>query len=57
MRGPAPATAASTDREAWGIVAGDSMPLDPDRWAEERQYLRNDGAEALSAFRRCVKSC
>ena len=27
-------------------------PLDPDRWAEERQYLRNDAAEALAAFRR-----
>jgi hypothetical protein len=25
---------------------------DPDRWAEERQYLRNDGAEALAAFRK-----
>jgi hypothetical protein len=27
------------------------MPLDPDRWAEERQYTRNDAAEALSALR------
>ncbi len=26
--------------------------VDPDRWAEERQYLRNDAAEALAAFRR-----
>jgi hypothetical protein len=25
---------------------------DPDRWAEERQYLRNDAALALAAFRR-----
>jgi hypothetical protein len=24
---------------------------DPDRWAVERQYLRNDAAEALAAFR------
>jgi len=24
----------------------------PDRWAEERQYLRNDTGEALAAFRR-----
>jgi hypothetical protein len=30
------------DRETWGIVDGDALPLDPDRWAEERQYLRND---------------
>ncbi len=26
------------DRAAWGIVEGDALPLDPDRWAEERQY-------------------
>ena len=25
---------------------------DPDRWAEDRQYLRNDTGEALAAFRR-----
>ncbi len=28
------------------------FPADADRWAEERQYLRNDTEEALSAFRR-----
>jgi hypothetical protein len=28
------------------------MPLDPDRWAEERQYLRNDIEQALAALRR-----
>ena len=27
-------------------------PLDPVRWAEERQYLRNDTREALAAFQR-----
>ena len=27
------------------------LPVEPDRWAEERQYLRNDVAEALQAFR------
>ena len=27
-------------------------PANPDRWAEERQYLRNDAGEALAAFRR-----
>jgi hypothetical protein len=26
--------------------------LAPDRWAEERQYLRNDVAAALAAFRK-----
>jgi hypothetical protein len=28
------------------------MGITPDRWAEERQYLRNDAQEALGAFRR-----
>lgn len=28
------------------------FPPEPDRWAEERQYLRNDVAEALRHFRR-----
>lgn len=27
-------------------------PATPDRWADERQYLRNDAADALAAFRR-----
>lgn len=40
------------DRAEWGLVDGDAMPLDPDRWAEERQYLRNDAYTALAAFRR-----
>ena len=35
----------------WG-VAGDELPVDPDRWAEERQYLRCDTGAALAAFRR-----
>src|SRR6266568_4594914 len=26
-------------------------PVEPDRWAADRQYLRNDGAEALESFR------
>ncbi len=41
-----------TDRAAWGIVEGDAPPLDPDRWAEERQYLGNDAGLALAALRR-----
>jgi uncharacterized damage-inducible protein DinB len=28
------------------------VPADPERWAEERQYIRNDAAEAARAFRR-----
>ena len=27
------------------------LPVEPDRWAEERQYQRNDVNEALDAFR------
>jgi hypothetical protein len=27
------------------------LPLDPDRWAADRQYLRNDATEALRTFR------
>ena len=38
------------DPERWGIGGRVGMPLNPDRWAEERQYLRNDTALALSAF-------
>jgi uncharacterized damage-inducible protein DinB len=37
------------------IVATDDPKLgalDPDRWAHERQYLRNDAGEAAGAFRR-----
>jgi hypothetical protein len=40
------------NRAGWGIVAGDALPLDPDRWAEERQYLCNDTGRALTALRR-----
>lgn len=40
------------DLAAWGIVEGDPIPLDPDRWAEERQYQRNDAVAALAALRR-----
>lgn len=35
----------------WGLV-GDEFPVDPDRWAEERQYARCDPAVTLAAFRR-----
>ena len=27
------------------------LPVEPDRWAEERQYQRNDITDALAAFR------
>jgi hypothetical protein len=37
------------------ILAADGQcffPVDPDRWAADRQYLRNDAGEALAAFGR-----
>ena len=36
----------------WGIAGRVGHPLDPDRWAEERQYARSDPSQALAAFRR-----
>lgn len=46
------AGAPPSDLAAWGFGDEVPFPLDPDRWAEERQYLRNDTAAALAAFRR-----
>jgi len=37
------------------LAAADAPPLvpaDPERWAEDRQYIRSDAAEAVRAFRR-----
>lgn len=39
------------DPAEWGIGEGVRPAIDPDRWAEERQYLRSDTAAALTAFR------
>lgn len=36
----------------WGIAGAVPFPLDPERWAADRQYLRNDTFDALAAFRR-----
>jgi hypothetical protein len=44
--------ASPEDLAAWGIGGAVGHPLDPDRWAEERQYLRNDAGVALAAFHR-----
>ncbi len=35
----------------WGIGGRVRPAIDPDRWAEERQYLRNASGAALIAFR------
>ena len=40
------------DPAAWGIVGGVPYPVDAERWADERQYLRSDTQLALDAFRR-----
>jgi len=37
------------------ILANDEpklLPIDPDAWALDRQYLKNDAADALASFRR-----
>ncbi len=44
--------ASANDLAPWRIGGSIGHPLDPARWAEERQYLRNDTREALAAFRR-----
>jgi len=44
--------ASADDLAPWRIGGAIGHPLDPDRWAEERQYARSDGREALAAFRR-----
>ena len=36
----------------WRIGGSIPHPLDPDRWVEERQYVRNDARLALASFRR-----
>jgi hypothetical protein len=40
------------DLVAWHIVGAVGHPLDPDRWAEDRQYRRADTAAAVAAFAR-----
>ena len=44
--------ASAKDLAPWRIGGAIGHPLDPARWAEERQYLRNDTREALAAFQR-----
>ena len=44
--------AGADDLAAWRMGGPIGHPLDPARWAEERQYARNDTHEALAAFKR-----
>lgn len=44
---------AAADRLApWGVGPGVRHPLDPEQWAEDRQYGRQDTGLALAALRR-----
>ena len=45
-------SATPSNLSPWRIGGQIGHPLDPDRWTEERQYLRNDAREALAALRR-----
>ena len=45
-------SATPEDLAAWGIGGAIGHPLDPDRWAEERQYQHSDAVAALAAFQR-----
>lgn len=47
-----PAAFLPADRPGWGLIEDEATLVDPDRWADERQYLRSDPALALAAFRR-----
>lgn len=47
-----PAAFLPSDRQTWGLLEDGATLVDPDRWAEERQYLRNDTRLPLAAFRR-----
>ena len=44
--------ASAEDLASWRITDRDDHPLNPDRWAEDRQYRRHDTHEALAAFAR-----
>ena len=44
--------ASPDDLARWRIAATASHPLDQERWAEDRQYRRQDPHLALAAFRR-----
>jgi hypothetical protein len=47
-----PAAFVPDDRDGWGLIEAGAALIDPARWAEERQYLRNDLQQAIEAFRR-----
>jgi uncharacterized damage-inducible protein DinB len=44
--------ATADDLAAWRVGGAVGHPLDPDRWAEDRQYTRADAAAAVATFGR-----
>ena len=44
--------AAADQLAPWGVRPGVRHPLDPEQWAEDRQYSRQDTGLALAALRR-----
>jgi len=44
--------ASASELAPWRVGDAIGHPLDPARWAKERQYARNDPREALAAFAR-----
>ena len=44
--------ASASELAPWRIGDRHDHPLNPDRWAEDRQYIRNDTRDALTAFAR-----
>jgi hypothetical protein len=44
--------ASASELMPWRVGGAIGHPLDPVRWAEERQYVRNDPHEARAAFAR-----
>ncbi len=47
-----PAAGMPDDPVAWGLIEAGAWLFDPERWAEDRQYGRDDPAASVEAFAR-----
>jgi hypothetical protein len=47
-----PAAGAPDDAVEWGLIEDGAWLFDPDRWASDRQYRRDDPQESAAAFGR-----
>ncbi len=47
-----PAAGMPVDPVAWGLIEDGAWLFDPERWAQDRQYGRDDPAESITAFTR-----